>query len=192
VTATYTIPADVTLPSEVGAVVHLAVPGKRCACWTSDDPMGYCDDHTNGSWPPPVLADLVGKPCDAGCDGFGCYPHHTMEWHDVICPACAGAGSALVDLVRECETCRRVRGQVDFELDCPDCVSLGRWKVKALLPVVHFGDWDTSRSAVVLDDVGYAMLAIVTDGIVDSRGLTVHGTPEPGGYVATLELVVAS
>ena len=211
--STYTIP-DVVLPSEVGAVVHLAVPGERSGhCGPRRDCCEVPHD------PPPVLADLVGKQCET-CHGEGETETGDSEstvmwgdgqngsaWND--CPACAGSGSALVDLVRECQNGVVTAVDIDHSwcgrdghsARCTDgVVSLGRWKVKALVEWRPPGDNPDEASycgpATVqsLEDGTGARYWPAWDGSQDwddGQDITIHGTPEPGGYVATLELVVA-
>ena len=200
--STYTIPADVVLPSKVGAVVHLAVPGE---CSGHCGPRLDCCEVPHD--PPPVLADLVGKQCET-CDGDG-YIDFDTDGYQGPCSACAGSGFALVELVRECERrcIGKPRGYVDQDgigrrCDCNDgTVSLGRWKVKALRRVTNTppppdGDGDV---VVCLDPGGDIPMPgrAVECCYVESRDawycrdITITGTPEPGGYVAELELVVA-
>lgn len=194
--STYTIP-DVVLPSEVGAVVHLAVPGE---CSGHCGPRLDCCEVPHD--PPPVLADLVGKQCET-CDGDG-YIDFDTDGYQGPCSACAGSGFALVELVRECDegephgwSCPTDYGtgrEWDGHTSCKGMglVSLGRWKVKELLPVVT---WDQYRN-----DIGLRGPLVVIDGPSGTFHyrdtshidyITVHGTPEPGGYVAKLEPVVA-
>ena len=206
--STYTIPADVELPSEVGAVVHIAVPAEPVVL--AGDLMFVRDATSDDNGlrevdsppPPPVLADLVGKQCET-CDGDG-YIDFETDGYQGPCSACAGSGFELVDLVRECDegephgwSCPTDYGtgrEWDGHTSCKGMglVSLGRWKVKELLPVVT---WDQYRN-----DIGLRGPLVVIDGPSGTFHyrdtshidyITVHGTPEPGGYVAKLEPVVA-
>ena len=179
---TYTIPADVVLPSKVGAVVHLAVPGE---CSGHCGPRLDCCEVPHD--PPPVLADLVGKPCETCGD--------TDDPGEIIWPETGCFTQHDADIVRECPVV--VNGEHPTEHDGAECwhchsggtVSLGRWKVKALLPVIEGSpSLADGVECIIVEHEPPAILLWNDEGC---DPITVLRTPEPGGYVAELELVVA-
>lgn len=49
----------------------------------TDDGHAWVACNLGGS----LEAAALDRSCKT-CDGDGCYPHHRIEWHDVLCPDC--------------------------------------------------------------------------------------------------------
>lgn len=201
---------------------------KKCeTCHPEPHPSGECRCVPCNS---PAYGHPAHPHCAACCAGtlIESYAHDCpvgdhAEWaqrqHPTSdCPACAGTGSDLIELMQECPDClsdhpgwmlsggnekKLPDGRWVWLCNCRDqespfdkafgVVSLGRWKVDGLWPIVAFpklDDWP-KYDCVVIDPEGDEPPFIYTHGDGMTMTITVTGTPEPGGYVATLTLMVA-
>lgn len=140
--------------------------------------------------PPPLWAALSKQKCETCVDSAlaGWIENPISdELPELLCPDCLGSGRPLVQVTVPCETQHTTHG---CRAGCTNGrVSIGSVTVEAVVPIVHFIDWDTSCSAIVIDDMGNAIYFRVDGDMVDA-GVRVNLGPNPKQYVGKFGVIV--